>query len=194
MANEIVGEYLTGATLKALLWNAAGSVWNGSAFVSWNAADIATYGIALTEATSSARYFANFPAAITTAGNYTYSVYAQQGGTFATTDLPYRVSVGEVRWLGTVIETPANMLDAVPVEAGISAGASLTNDSGTQLTSINARQALAIKAAALGGVVAGGGTTNETFKPAGKPSGNTRIDATVDASGNRTAIAIKVPD
>lgn len=85
-------------------------------------------------------------------------------------------------------------LDAVLVEASISAGAGLTNDTGTQLTSINARQALALCAAALEGVLAGAAGTTITIKPAGKPSGNTRITATVDSDGNRTALTLKVPD
>ena len=85
-------------------------------------------------------------------------------------------------------------LDAVLVEASISAGAGLTNDTGTQLTSINARQALALCAAALEGVLAGAAGTTITIKPAAKPSGNTRITATVDSDGNRTALTLKVPD
>jgi hypothetical protein len=85
-------------------------------------------------------------------------------------------------------------LDSVLIESGISAGAGLTNDTGTQLTSINARQAIALAIAALNAVLAGAATTNVTIKPAGKPAGNTRVDATVDSSGNRTAVNLKVPD
>lgn len=194
MANELIAGYLTGATLYAVLWNESGEVWNGSAFEAYNAANWSTYDIALTEKTSSGRYYGTFPAAITTAGNYSYDVFVQQGGSPAIGDAAYRASVGEVRWTGTAVDNPARVLDGVTVEGGISAGAGLTNDTGTQLTRINGRQALALQASALGGIVAGGGTTNETFKPAALPAGNTRIDATVDSSGNRTAINIKVPD
>jgi len=84
-------------------------------------------------------------------------------------------------------------LDAVLVESSITAGAGLTNDAGSQLTNINARQALSLNASALAGILAGAATSNVTFKPAGKPSGNTRIDATVDADGNRSSINLKVP-
>lgn len=194
MANELVGEYLTGSTAKTLLWNAAGQVWNGSAFVAWSAADIATYGITTTEAVGSARYFANFPAAVTTVGTYTYSMYVQNGGAFATTDLPYRFSAGSVDWIGTAVQNPATLLDGVTVEGGITPGATLTNDSGTQLSSINARQALALASSTLGGVLSGAGTTTETFKGAGLPAGNSRVVATVTAVGARTAITLKVPD
>lgn len=85
-------------------------------------------------------------------------------------------------------------LDLVLIESSISASADLTNDTGTQLTSINARQALALFAAALEGVLAGAATTSITIKGAGKPSGNTRVTATVDSDGNRSALTLKVPD
>lgn len=85
-------------------------------------------------------------------------------------------------------------LDAVLVESGISAGANLTDDSGSTLTGINARQALAlVLSSAAAGVLAGAQTTTITIKPAGLPSGNTRISATVDASFNRSAFVLKVP-
>lgn len=94
---------------------------------------------------------------------------------------------------GAAMTLTSAALDAILIESGISAGASLTDDAGTQLTSINARQALAAMLSVLAGVLAGGGTTNETIKPAGKPAGNTRINATVDMNGNRSAVTIKVP-
>jgi hypothetical protein len=96
--------------------------------------------------------------------------------------------------VGSAMVLSSAGLDAVLVESGISAGAGLTNDTGTQLTSINARQALSLFAAALDGVLAGAATTTITIKPAGKPAGNTRVTATVDASGNRSALTLKVPD
>jgi hypothetical protein len=85
-------------------------------------------------------------------------------------------------------------LDSVLVESGIAAGASLTDDAGTQLTSINARQALSlVVSSAAAGVLAGAATTTVTTKPAGLPAGNTRITATVDGDGNRSAFTLKVP-
>jgi hypothetical protein len=85
-------------------------------------------------------------------------------------------------------------LDLVLVESSITPGAGLTNDTGTQLASINARQALSLKASANAGVLAGAATTTVTIKPAGLPAGNTRITATVDSDGNRSALTLKVPD
>lgn len=84
-------------------------------------------------------------------------------------------------------------IDAILIESGISAGSSLTDDAGSQLTAINARQAMALSISALSGVLAGAATTSATIKPAGLPTGNTRITATVDAGGNRSALALKVP-
>lgn len=84
-------------------------------------------------------------------------------------------------------------MDRVLVESGIVASASLTDDSGSQLTAINARQMLALLGAVLEGVLAGAATTNVTIKPAAVPAGNTRVNATVDSSGNRSALTLKVP-
>jgi len=84
-------------------------------------------------------------------------------------------------------------LDAILIESGISASVSLVNDTGTQLTSINARQLLALAGSALAGVLAGANGNTTTMKPAGKPSGNTRISASVDSTG-RLAITLRVPD
>lgn len=87
----------------------------------------------------------------------------------------------------------ASGLDPVLVESSITAGAGLTDDAGTQLTSINARQALATILSASAAALAGAATLNVTIKQAAKPAGNTRIDATVDSSGNRSAVILKVP-
>lgn len=84
-------------------------------------------------------------------------------------------------------------IDAILAESSISASSALTDDAGSQLTSINARQALSLGISALSGVLAGAASTSITIKPAGLPSGNTRITATVDADGNRSALTLKVP-
>lgn len=92
----------------------------------------------------------------------------------------------------TQVDLGSTGLDAVLVESGIVASASLVNDSDTQLTSINARQALALLQAALAGVLSGAAGTSVLLNGA---AGSThRITATVDADGNRTAVVLKVPD
>lgn len=103
------------------------------------------------------------------------------------------VAGGEILISSGKIALVAGGLDSVLVESNITAGAGLTNDAGTQLTSINARQALAAILSACAAVLAGAATTDIAIKPAGLPAGNTRIDATVDADGNRSAVALKVP-
>jgi hypothetical protein len=133
---------------------------------------------------------------------------AMKGATFsgATDSLEALRDRGDAAWVtATGFATPTNItaasgvslaaagLDAVLIESGISAGTGLTDDAGTQLTAVNARQALSALLSALAGVLAGGNTTSITFKPAALPSGNTRITATVDTDNNRTAIVLKVP-
>lgn len=85
-------------------------------------------------------------------------------------------------------------LDAVLLESSIAAGAGLVNDTGTQLTAINARQGLAVMLSVLSGVLSGGGTTTITIGPAGKPASSSRINATVTEAENRTAVNLRVPD
>lgn len=85
-------------------------------------------------------------------------------------------------------------VDLVLVESGVSPSPALTNDSASQLSAINLRQALAVVLSAVAAKLAGNTTDTVTTKPAAKPSGNTRITATVDADNNRTAVTLKVPD
>lgn len=96
--------------------------------------------------------------------------------------------------VGSAMTLSASGLDAILVESGISAGADLTNDSGTQLTTLNIRQAMALALSILAGVLSGGGSTPIVIKQTAKPAGSTRVSATVDASGNRSALTLKVPD
>lgn len=83
---------------------------------------------------------------------------------------------------------------SVEIEAGIVAGAGLTNDSATQLEAINMKQAIALILAACNGVLSGAATTTVTIKQAAVPAGVSRVVATVDADGNRSALILKVPD
>lgn len=96
--------------------------------------------------------------------------------------------------MASIASDTAAAVWATAIESGISASASLVNDSGTQLTAIDARQMMAIIGSAVAAVLAGAGTTTNTMKPAGKPSASNRISATVAAPGNRTAITLRVPD
>lgn len=75
----------------------------------------------------------------------------------------------------TAVALAAAGLDSVVVETGL-----------------NARQALSIATAAASGVLAGAATTSVTIAAAGVPATN-RITATVDASGNRSAVTLAPP-
>jgi hypothetical protein len=119
----------------------------------------------------------------------------------AVSDVPAAVWANTTRTLSafsfTVTANPVALtaagLDAVLVESGIAASAALVNDAGTQLTSINARQALAAILSSVAAVLSGGATTAIAIKPAGKPAAADRIDATVTADGDRTAVNLRVP-
>lgn len=140
-----------------------------------------------------------------TDGSYEIAVAATTGNGFAAGNTYLVFCTAAVNGLNpagfvgsfTLGPAPASLtsvgLDAVLVESSISAGASLTDDASTQLTSINARQALALALSALAGVLAGAAGTTITTKQTAKPAGNTRITATVDADGNRSALTLKVP-
>lgn len=118
MSNELVIHYPTGATLYALLFDATGNVWNGSAFAAPGSASWTDYDIAMSEvATATGIYRGTMPAAA--AGTYGWVVRKQAGGSPAVVDIA--VGSGEIRWTGTAEET-------VPASANVtySAGVALT--------------------------------------------------------------------
>lgn len=98
MANELVINYPTGNTLYALLYDATGNVWNGSAFAAPGSANWLDYDIAMTEvATATGIYRASMPAAV--AGVYGWTVRKQAGANPAVTDIA--VGAGRIEWSGT---------------------------------------------------------------------------------------------
>lgn len=129
MANEINYQHdQTGATIYAIVQNAAGQVWSvsGSAFVTMAVADWDLYDIALTETpASSCRYLGTFPAGIVAAGVYSVSVYQKGGATVVPAD--EMVGSDVLRWSGAAevqIAVPgdamvlsATGLDAIPTTA-----------------------------------------------------------------------------
>ena len=103
MANEIQASYDTGATLYALVFNAAGQVCTDPAgtpsFVAYVPANQDNYDIPLSEiATDSRQYRGSFPAI--SAGIYTVLIHEQQGGSPASTD-PQRGSAAAMHWDGS---------------------------------------------------------------------------------------------
>lgn len=93
-------------TLYARIINPAGLWWNGATFEAYNAANWATYAIAMTQDGASGLYFATMPALITTAGSYDYFVYQQGGASPAESDL--LVTTGKVEWTGSAVVVPSN--------------------------------------------------------------------------------------
>ena len=107
MANELVHPAgLSGQTYRAVLRNAAGQVWrvDTSAFAAWSDAQIANYAIPLTEQGTSGHFAGDFPAAIVTAGLYSYTVYHRAGAALALTDS--KQGLGTVNWDGTAEVLP----------------------------------------------------------------------------------------
>ncbi|MBK9219403.1 MAG: hypothetical protein IPL70_13890 [Uliginosibacterium sp.] len=103
MANELLISYPTGATLYALLFDATGQVWNGSAFAAPGSAAWTDYDIAMSEvATATGIYRASMPAAA--AGVYGWVVRKQAGGSPAVGDIA--VGVGRIEWNGTAEIVP----------------------------------------------------------------------------------------
>jgi hypothetical protein len=88
----------TGLSLYVHIRDSAGSVWNGSSFVSWNVSNWATYALAMTEQTSSGYYNVAMPSAIA-AGKYSYFVYQKLGGTAAVGDTAMGAS--QIYWTGS---------------------------------------------------------------------------------------------
>lgn len=87
-----------GLNLYVHIRNSAGNIWNGSAFVSWNVSNWATYAVAMTEQASSGYYNVAFPSAITS-GKYSFFVYSRMGGSAAVGD--QAMGASQIYWDGT---------------------------------------------------------------------------------------------
>lgn len=89
-----------GLTTYAFVRDSTGAIWNGSSFVSYNAANWATYVVSMTEQTSSGFYTGTFPASIS-AGRYYITVHAQIGGSPAAGDEV--IGQGSINWDGSSV-------------------------------------------------------------------------------------------
>ena len=122
MANELLHiNRFTGRDLAAVISNAAGQYWNGSAFETLAVANFHNYAITMTESpTASYRYLASMPAGITAAGLYGVKVYNRNSGTLTVScEL---VAEGSIYWNGTAEVLPATAT-ALAVVAGDAANA-----------------------------------------------------------------------
>lgn len=99
MASELkLNGATTGATIYAVIENEAGQLWNGTTFEAFNAANWATYKVALTEQAGTGRFRADFPTAILSPGVYNIEYRLQDGGAAAVDDAV--VSTDKIEWTG----------------------------------------------------------------------------------------------
>ncbi len=103
MANEIRATSDTGSTLYALVFNAAGQVWQltTNTFVAYVGANIDNYDIALSEiATNSGQYRGTFDSDIA-AGVYSVVLFEQAGGSPSATNDERIGDTGIMHWDGS---------------------------------------------------------------------------------------------
>lgn len=128
--------YPTGKTLYVQIEAPDGTVWNGTAYATLTTAGWTTFATAMTETPAgSGRYSANFPTA-SAAGNYSWVVYLQSGGSPATSDTPIAGSSTGSYWDGTtfggassVTGSVASVLSGVPanvIHSGTARGGTST--------------------------------------------------------------------
>lgn len=179
MANEIQLAYgTTGRTLYAVVRTTVGTVWNGAAFVAFNAADWATYDVALTEQGTSGYYVGDFPAVA--AGVYDVEVRDRAGGSPVITD-PVAGS-GEMYWTGTAVQSLSDVaLSSSSVTAVVAAVFAFVTEGAFTFVQI-----MRGVAAFVMGKASGGATVNPAFRDLDDTKD--RIDMTVDTDGNRTSV------
>lgn len=199
MANEIqIPHGITGQTVYAVIRNSVGAIWNGSAFVSYNAINWTTYKVALTEETtngSDGYYKGDFPSGIVTAGIYNIEVRLQSGGSAAITDIV--IGAGSIEWTGTSV---VFTLGASDIRSAVGlASANLDTQLATKPTlaqilaggdvdGFTLEQTLKLCLAALAGKLSGAGTTEVTIRAA--DDSKDRIVAEVTSRGNRTTVTL----
>jgi hypothetical protein len=174
MANELLHPTGTsGQAYRAVLRNAAGQVWrvDTAAFGAWSDAQIANYAIPLTEQGTSGHFVGDFPAAIVTAGLYSYVVYQRAGASLALTDS--KQSLGAVNWDGAAEVVPPG-----PVEPP----AAIEVDGKTQV------EFYRLVGAVLLGQLSGAGTGTEVFRAL--DDAKARVTATTTEAGDRTAVTL----
>ena len=114
MANELTLHADTGQTIYARVYNTSGQLWNGSAFETWNGANVDDYDIALTDR-SSGIYQADFPAAAS--GIYYVAYFSQSGASPATDDYLVSANDRQFVWDGSAEVSLASMLLKLPSKA-----------------------------------------------------------------------------
>ncbi len=169
-------------------------------FVAYNGAFRNDYAIPLAEQGSSQHYVGSIPAI--DAGWYHVAVYHQAGGSVAESDPP--LFQGVFSWSGAVLMSLADIVAKLPsalVSGNIAASVqdlptALQNALSDNLldrahaieTDFTLRQTLRLLLAALAGKLSGAGGTSIAVRDVN--DSKNRIQATVDALGNRTALTL----
>jgi len=168
-------------TPYVVIIDATGKWWNGLAFEAYDAGNWATYVVAATQYGSSDAWYVTFPAA--TPGNLDVLQFRQAGGSPAESDS--MESGGTFKWDGTTL------YPSLLTENAIADG--LLDRSDAVESGVTPRQALRAFGAALAGILSGAAGTTVTIKGIGQAAdGTTRITATVDANGNRSAVTLNL--
>jgi hypothetical protein len=92
---------------------------------------------------------------------------------------------------GNVQLAPAG-LDLIETEVGITPSTAVVDDNGTQLSAINARQALALCQSLLAGILTGANLNAPLFRAVGNTA-KVRLSGVSDISGNRTSATVTLP-
>jgi hypothetical protein len=174
VANELqVRHSLSGRTVKFLLWNTTAQLWNGTAFVAYATANLATYAIAATEqGTASRRYVATMPAV--PAGVYYAEAFDQAGASLAETD--QLLGAESIHWTGTAVLALGMVLPANAAAGAanglIRLGSNTTGPGGLYLSN-GTGPALSVESGAGDAVgLHGGGTGHGLRLTGGTDNGN----------------------
>lgn len=188
MSNELSVTHSTGNTIYLVLLNTASQVYNTSttSFETPQNANWANYAIAATEAGTTGIYRGDMPSVA--AGIYYLVAYKQSGGSPAVGDSD--IGEGAMEWDGSaeIALNSRSTFDSASDTVTLSASSVDAILDDPVDGSYTLRQILRLLASALAGKVSGGGTTTVTFRDLG--DSKDRIVATVDSSGNRTAITL----
>ena len=152
----------TGRTVYLTVRIPAGTIWNGSAFVTYATVDYANYDVAMTEQGTASGWYQvdipSFPAG--TIGPYIVSAHQQAGGTPVETD----TKIGAARLsdleMEDIVETGVSEKGAVRAIGSATAGKS------------------------------SGGPANSIFQSMG--GSTTRLTTVADEDGNRTTVTLNV--
>lgn len=102
-ANELHFDYDQNATIYAIIKNASGQAWNGSAFATWTPnANRGNFDVPMSDAVSAGSHLANFPAGAT--GQVSWEFYVQVGGSPDSGDMLIAQG-GSGYWTGSVFST-----------------------------------------------------------------------------------------